>query len=43
MGGEGYMLNEVVGGEEKTKGGRISRAIKVDVKITRDDEVRGGE
>jgi len=37
------MLSEVVGGKEKTKGGRICGAIKVDVKVTRDDKVRGGE
>jgi len=43
VGGEGYMLGEVIGSEEKTKGGRISRAVEMDVKVTRDDKVRGGE
>jgi len=43
VGWEGYMLSEVVGGEEKTKGGRICGAIEVDVKVTGDDKVRGGE
>ena len=37
------MLGEVIGSEEKTKGGRISRAVEMDVKVTRDDKVRGGE
>jgi hypothetical protein len=34
MCGEGDMLSEIVGGKKMAKGGRVGRAIKVDVEVT---------
>jgi len=43
VGRKGNMLNKVVGGEEKTKRGGVSGAVKVDVEVARNDQVRGGK
>ena len=43
VGGKGNMLGKIVGGEEKTKRGIVSGAIKMDVEVARDGKVRGGK
>ena len=43
VGRKGNMLNKVVGGEEKTKSGGVSGAVKMDVEVARNDKVRGGK
>jgi len=43
VGRKGNMLSKVVGGEEKTKRGGVSGAVKVDVEVARNDQVRGGK
>ena len=43
VGRKGNMLNKVVGGEEKTKRGGASGAVKMDVEVARNNQVRGGK
>jgi len=43
VGRKGNMLNKVIGGEEKTKRGGVSGAIKMNVEVARNDKVRGGK
>lgn len=40
---KGNVLSEIVGGEKKTEGRGVDRAIKVDVEVSRDDKIRRGE